>query len=64
MAIRTGSAWFGVFGSYYTAIRDIGEGVSDQKRVASNFLNLLIGQIMSVADFYHVGYQSFVHLLI
>ncbi len=64
MAVCAGSRWFGVFGSYYTTLGNIGESVGDEKRVASDLLNLLLGQIMTVAPFKYVGYQFFADLLI
>ena len=64
MAICADLLWFGVFGSYYTTLGNIGESVGDEKRVASELLNLRLGQIMTVAMFNYVGYQSYVDLLI
>ena len=64
MAVCPNAAWSGLFVCYYAAILDIGKSVSDEKRVAPDFFNFVIFQVIGVPPFGHVPYQILLDLLL
>ena len=71
VAVCPNAAWSGLFVCYYAAILcyyaailDIGKSVSDEKRVAPDFFNFVIFQVIGVPPFGHVPYQILLDLLL
>ena len=57
MSVGPDPAWLGPLGGYNTPLLYIGESIGDEKRVASNLLDLYISQVTGVPLLGNAGDQ-------